>query len=202
MVEVQAQHHLRNDVDPYQPWDLKALDHVVIDVGQPVGAHRKVLVPEPRVVAEREMRQVVDDVHQDERPADLHRQRRVARGHVLLVLVTDGPRLSVEHHELHRAHDVCADGEQQHDAGPPQERGRVVEELGVLVERPRPEIDLKVAEHVADHEAEEHDAADGHDVLLADGRVGDGQRFGGHEQSRFRASHNKISARAPTHPCR
>ena len=75
---------------------------------------------------------------------------------------------------------ATADGEGRYQADPqePQEDragqggdGDVAQPLAVVVDLLRPQVDLEVADHVGEHEPQEHDAGDGHGPLLADRRL-------------------------------
>src|SRR3954452_22738143 len=67
---------------------------------------------------------------------------------------------------------------QQEEAGGPKQPGigGIVEEGGVVIDlvfavRPRGQIDLQVTQQMRDHISEEDDAREGHDRLLAYGRL-------------------------------
>jgi hypothetical protein len=62
---------------------------------------------------------------------------------------------------------VERDHQQQSNTQGPDEFGLGLEEMAVFVYHLRPKENLEIAEHVADNEEKERQAAHGHDVLLS-----------------------------------
>jgi len=115
---------------------------------------------------------------QDDDAGPAHRAIGPVHGDVVaLRLVADGAGPAVQHGEAVRRLHVEPEGddqphpEQPQGAGLGQQRiGEHAEELGVAVEALGPEVHLRVADHVHQDEAHEHDSGDGHHPLLAHGR--------------------------------
>src|SRR5712691_2622276 len=86
-------------------------------------------------------------------------------------LVSDGARFLIERGELDGSHDVQDHRDQQHSAGEPQQSRLHAQKAAVGVKLFASEEDLEISGHVNQDEAEEDHSGDGHDGLLANGRV-------------------------------
>src|SRR5262249_31894987 len=86
-------------------------------------------------------------------------------------LICDRARLLLQRGELDGRRDVQNHRNQQYAADPPQQGGRVAQQFRISVELLAPEKELQISRHVSQDEAEQDDAARGHDDLLTDGRI-------------------------------
>lgn len=162
VVEVVAQHDHSDDVEERNGPDLKAVNHIVIDVmdfERPAGMNG----------AKSEMEKVEDDESENDRAGPHHGARSVGGGDVLFFDVADRACFFLQEPQLERRPDVKKDGDEKADARGPEEAGMGFQSGGIVIELLGGDINLKVAEKVADDKAKQHDARDGHDGFLADG---------------------------------
>jgi hypothetical protein len=159
MVQVHAEKDDRQNVNSRDCRHAKGQHLVAVDVGR--------AVPGPRG-EEGEHRQVIDDVHEDERPAPEHGARRVTGFHVLFHRVRNGPRSLARDGHLNRRDDMEDQRDQQHGTRDPEDLAGAFEKRGVGVQPLGPGEDLEVSQEVSDDEEEEDHAGDGHDHLLPD----------------------------------
>jgi hypothetical protein len=140
-----------------------------------VATHPVVVEPAPGEVGEME-----EQVQQHDGAGDAHGAAGVVGGHVvaaadvglLPVDAVAGVRLPAHRGERVRRVDVDDEGGDQHDADRPQQPGprddvnaELAKRLGVLAYLEGSLVDVEVADHVAHHEAQQHDATDRHDPL-------------------------------------
>ena len=201
--DVDRQRDVGDDVDDRDRHPLEAVDHVR-------RRRRRARSPGSPVPQVRSMRWKIT-----KRPTMTPVQRIVRDakfgGDVVarrLVLRRPGPL--VHPGELRGADDVEEERRDQADAQDPQEHGpgserlaEGAEPLGVLVEVRGAQVDLEVADHVEQDEAQEHDPGDGHDPLLADrgapeaqdrvpGRAGRVDRRRSLLRRRLRGCHDRV----------
>src|SRR5215470_11418206 len=110
--------------------------------------------------------------------APAHRPRSPGRLDISFGRIPDGSRSPAHASELHRRGDVKRHADEEEDAHEPEElaildlrHADFPEESRIRVDCFRAGKDLEIAEHVADHEADESDASDRHHDLLPDHRV-------------------------------
>jgi len=114
------------------------------------------------------VKQMEDEEGEDNGTAPHHGARSVGGSDVGLLDVGDGPRLLLEEPELEGRPDVQDDGEEEGEASAPEWTGVGLQEFRVVIDFLGRLIDLEIAEQVANDKAEEDEASDGHDGLLAD----------------------------------
>ena len=128
--------------------------------------------------APRQVGEVEAEVEQDDDAGPAHRPTGDAGGLVVAgggVAAGLGPL--VHPRQAPRRVDVEHERGDEPEASDPEEDGarqdrheELTEELAVVVHLRRTLVDVQVADHVVGDEAHQHDAGDGHDPLLADGR--------------------------------
>ena len=170
VIEVEAEEDVGRDVERADPPDLKARHDVVIRV-----TLLEVGVRPAR--AERQVCQVVQHEQREDHPSPPHGARGVGGLDRLSLLVVHRPRFPVVQRQAVGRVGVQDHGDQQDDPEDPQRPlmrdggcPDFPQELGVLVEVLRPEVELEVSRHVNEHEAEQDDARARHDGLLAQRR--------------------------------
>src|SRR5262249_26356028 len=172
VVEVQPEREHRRDVEERHRPAREPRDEVVVDV----------TLHELRVHgAEGEMRQVVGGEEGEERAAPDHRSRGIGGLAVPLHAVALRARAAALQAQADRGPDVEHDRGEEDRARDPDPRP--VEELAqedrVAVHGLGAEVDLEISREVADHEAEEDEAGDGHQYLATEGGAAGGIRGGG-----------------------
>jgi hypothetical protein len=136
-------------------------DDVVVD-GKP---HEARVPDAPGQVGE-----VHDHEHGEHPTRPDHGARDRAIGQAARPAVGRGPRGALAGREPGADGHVREEGRGQQRAHRPEQRRRLPQGAGVAVEPRAAREDLQVREHVHDHEADQHDAARGHDRLHADAR--------------------------------
>jgi hypothetical protein len=197
VVEVEAECAHRHDIEDGDRPHGKRRHHVLVD--------REVLElprPEPDDTPG-QVPQVANDEGNQEHSGPAHHSRGECRLDISFDGVSNGSRSPAHARELDRGGDVKRHAYEQDDPDKPEElpvaerRGtHFAEELRVRVDLVRPGEYLEITEHVADHEADKHEAGDRHDDLLADHGAPEGhQAIAGHHASRHRATaemHHRI----------
>ena len=110
-----------------------------------------------------EVEEVVDEEGEDDGAAPVHGAGGVSGGDGCVADVGDGAGGDFELGELEGAEDVGEDAEGQDGAGAPEERGVVLKGFGVGVEGVFAigawrEVELQIAQHVAENEGDQDEA--------------------------------------------
>jgi len=172
VIEVIAEHDHGDDVEERNGPNLKTGDDVVVDV-----------VFDKRTAgmdgSESEVEEMENDEGENDGAAPDHGAGSIGGVSVDLFRVWDRTGGALETPELRGGPNVQGDGKEQDNASGPEQRPEIAERLGIVIDFFRREIDLQVAEEMADDKAEENEAGDGHDGLFADGGLPEPQAAGG-----------------------
>ncbi len=178
-----AEHDHSDDVEKRDGPDLETGDYIVVDVvfdeGRAGMDH-----------AEGEFQEVEDDEGQDDGAAPIHGSGSIGGMEIGFFDVVDGPGLALEEPELECGPDVQQYGDEQDDAGAPEEEREGFQGSGVMIDFFGRLVNLQIAEEMDDDEAEKNGAGDGHDGFFADGGLPEAQgarrkmnRWGAHGMS-------------------
>ena len=168
VIEVIAEHEHGNDVEQRDGPDLEPGDYVVVDVVFNEGRARM-------DHAEGELEEMEDDEGQDDRAAPIHGSGSIGGMEIGLFDVGNGPGFALEEPELECGPDVQNYGNEQDDAGAPEEEREGFQGSGVMIDFFGRLVNLQITEEVADDETEKDEAGDGHDGFLADGGLPEAQ---------------------------
>src|SRR5262245_22038884 len=117
------------------------------------------------------MQEMINDESQNDEAAHQHGAGSVGGTHGMVLGVCDGARGEVVAGKGSGGPDVQEDHEQEEDTHGPEELDVSLQEGAVAVEGFRAEEYLEIAGEMADHEQEQDESRDGHDVLPAQRRA-------------------------------
>ena len=119
-----------------------------------------------------EVREVKEREEADREAGPDHRAAGERRLHAPVELVRHRPRRDRPQLQPYREGNVQHEDRQESRPGDPDERTEIVlEEIGVVVNRPRPLKDFQVADHVEDDKPDKPHAGERHEDLRADAGV-------------------------------